>query len=95
MRDLDALLNSLVNIDRNSLIAILSSEAEAARQFVNAARQRTASQRAKRHEAEQRAARIDRILSFFQQGDIAPDMSEGDIEPYKSVGQKAACAGPI
>lgn len=28
MRDLDALLNSLVNIDRNCLIAILSSEAE-------------------------------------------------------------------
>ena len=45
MRDLDALLNSLVNIDRNSLIAILSSEAEAARQLVNAARQRTSSQR--------------------------------------------------
>jgi len=40
MRDLDAFLNSLVNIDRNSLIAILSSEAEAARQSVNAARQR-------------------------------------------------------
>ena len=30
MRDLDALLNSLVNIDRNSLIAILFSEVEAA-----------------------------------------------------------------
>jgi hypothetical protein len=55
MRDLDALLNSLVNIDRKSLIAILSSEAEAARQFVSAARQRTASQRAKRYEAERRA----------------------------------------
>jgi hypothetical protein len=26
MRDLDALLNSLVNIDRNSLVAILASE---------------------------------------------------------------------
>jgi hypothetical protein len=37
MRDLDALLNSLVNIDRNSLVAILSSEAEAARQLVSAA----------------------------------------------------------
>ena len=36
MRDLDALLNSLVNIDRKSLIAILSSEAEAARQLVSA-----------------------------------------------------------
>jgi hypothetical protein len=43
MRDLDALLNSLVNIDRNSLVAILSSESEAAQRLVNSARQRTAS----------------------------------------------------
>jgi len=47
MRDLDALLNSLVNIDRNSLIAILSSESEAAQRLVNSARQRTTSERAK------------------------------------------------
>ncbi len=33
MRDLDALLNSLVNIDRDSLVAILTSEAEAAERF--------------------------------------------------------------
>jgi hypothetical protein len=93
MRDLDALLNSLVNIDRNSLVAILSSEAEAARQLVSAARLRTASRRAKRREAEQRAARADRILSFFQHGDIAPDMSEGDIELCKSVEQKLRARG--
>jgi regulator of extracellular matrix RemA (YlzA/DUF370 family) len=79
MRDLDALLNSLVNIDRNSLVAILSSESEAAQRLVNSARQRTASQRAKRHEAVQRAAQIDRILSFFQNGSIAPEMSEHDV----------------
>ena len=66
MRDLDALLHSLVNVDRASLVAILSAEAEAAQRLVNSAHQRTASQRAKRHEAVQRAARIDRILSFFQ-----------------------------
>ena len=88
MRDLDALLNSLVNIDRNSLVAIPISQAEAAKRLVNAARQRSASQRAKRHEAEQRATRIDRILSFFQQGDVAPDLSEGDIQLSKSVEQK-------
>jgi hypothetical protein len=88
MRDLDALLNSLVNIDRKSLIAILSSEADAARQLVNAARQRTASQRAKRRDAEQRAARLDRILSFFQHGDIAPDMSQRDTKLCKIVAQK-------
>jgi hypothetical protein len=75
MPDIDALLNSLVNIDRNSLLAILSSEAEAARQLVNTARQRTASQRAKRRDAEQRAARVERMLSFFQHGDTVPGMS--------------------
>jgi len=48
----------------------------------------SASQRAKRHEAEQRATRIDRILSFFQQGDVAPDLSEADIQFSKSVEQK-------
>jgi len=42
MRDIDALLHSLVNIDRKSLIAILISEADAVRQLVNAARQRNA-----------------------------------------------------
>jgi hypothetical protein len=63
MRDLDALLNSLVNIDRHSLIAILTSEAEAGQRSVNFARQRTASQRAKRREAV--------ILSFFQHGNRA------------------------
>src|SRR5258707_12547003 len=79
MRDLDALLNSLANIDRNSLVAILSSEAEDAQRLVTSARRRTPSQRAKRHEAVERAARINRILSFFQHGDIAPDMPGGDI----------------
>jgi hypothetical protein len=43
-------LNSLVNVDRHSLVAILASEAEAAQRSVNSARQRTASQRAKRRE---------------------------------------------
>jgi hypothetical protein len=94
MRDLDALLHSLVNIDRNSLVAILSSESEAAQRLVNSARQRTASQRAKRLEAAQRAARIERILSFFQHGDVVPEMSEGDIELCKSVEQKLQARGP-
>ena len=35
MRDLDALLGSLVNIDRNSLIALLSSKSAAAKQWRN------------------------------------------------------------
>ncbi len=93
MRDLDALLNSLVNIDRNSLVAILSSESEAAQRLVKSARQRTASQRAKRHEAVQRAARIERILSFFQHGDVAPEMPEGDVTLCKSLEDRLRVRG--
>ena len=44
MRNVAALLTSLVNIDRHSLIAILTAEAEAAQRSVKAARQRTAAQ---------------------------------------------------
>ena len=88
MRDLDALLNSLVNIDRKSLVAILSSEAEAARRSIISARQRTPSQRAKRHEAVERYARIERILSFFQHGDVAPEMSERDVTLCKSLEER-------
>jgi hypothetical protein len=88
MRDLDALLTSLVNIDRHSLIAILSSEADAARRSVKAARQRTATQRAKRSEAVDHLARIGRMLCFFQSGEIAPEMSAEDIELCTSVEQR-------
>jgi hypothetical protein len=85
MRDLDALLNSLINIDAESLVAVLSSESEAAQRLVNSARQRTASQRTRRNEAIQHAARIDRILSFFQHGEVAPEMSERDVMLCKSL----------
>ena len=61
MRDLTSLLNSLVNIDRRSLVAILASEAEAAQRSVNSARQRTASQRAKQRAALDHLARVERI----------------------------------
>jgi hypothetical protein len=74
MRDLDALLGSLVNIDRNSLIALLSWQANVAGQLARTARQRTAFQRAKRREAAERAARIERILSFLQHGEIGRDL---------------------
>jgi hypothetical protein len=56
MRDLDAVLASLINIDRGSLIAILSSEAEAAERLAQSTRQRTTSQRSKRRDAAERAA---------------------------------------
>ena len=62
MRDLDALLTSLVNIDRNSLIAVLFSEAEAAERLAISSRQRMVSQRAKRREAFERAARVNWIF---------------------------------
>ena len=88
MRDLDALLNSLVNIDRKSLVAVLSSEAEAARRSIISARQHTPSQRAKRHEGVERYARIERILSFFQHGDVAPEMSERDVTLCKSLEER-------
>src|SRR6266851_2660180 len=93
MRDLGALLNSLVNVDRANLIAILSSELGTAQRLVESTRQRTASQRAKRHEAEERAARIDRILSFFRDGHFAPDMCEGDIKLCKSLERKLRLPG--
>ena len=93
MRDLDALLNSLVNVDRHSLVAILASEAEAAQRSVNSARQRTASQRAKQREAVEHLARVDRILSFFQHGDIGLDMSDRDIELCKSFEKKLRARG--
>ena len=57
MRDLDAFLNSLVNIDRDSLVAILSSEAEAAERLANSIRTRTSTQRLKRQQAVECAAR--------------------------------------
>jgi len=85
MRDLDALFNSLVNIDRTSLVAILASESEAAHRLANSARQGTTSQRAKRDEAIQRAARLERILSFFRHGEAAPEMSERDVKLCKSL----------
>ena len=85
MRDITALLTSLVNVDRHSLIAILTAEAEAAQRSVSAARQRTASQRAKRRQALEHLARVTRILCFFQQGEIGPEMSARDIELCRSV----------
>jgi hypothetical protein len=88
MRDIAALLTSLVNIDRHSLIAILTSEAEAARRSVKAARQRTAPQRAKQRQAGEHLARVDRVLCFFQHVEIAPEMSARDIELCRSIEQR-------
>jgi hypothetical protein len=93
MRNLDALLTSIVNIDRNSLIVLLASEAEAAKRVAQSVRHRTAFQRAKRQEAAERAARIDRILSFLRDGKISPEMSEGDLAICRSLEQKLRARG--
>ena len=85
MRDLEALLTSLVNIDCKSLIAILSSEAESARRVASTARQRTSSQCARHVEAVEHAARGERMLHYFMNGEISPDMSEGDVALCKSL----------
>jgi hypothetical protein len=94
MRDLASLLDSLLKIDRHSLIAILTSEAELAQRSVAAARQRSASQRAKRRAAVEHLARLERILSFIQHGEIAPEMSAADTELYTSVERRLRRRGP-
>jgi hypothetical protein len=93
MRDLDALLNSLVNIDRDSLVAILSSEAEAAERLANSIRTRTSTQRLKRQQAVELAARINRILLFFQHDETGPYMSDTDLALCKSLERKLIIRG--
>lgn len=88
MRDLDAFLNSLVNIDRDSLVAILSSEAEAAERLASSIRTRTSTQRLKRQQAVERAARIKRVLHFFQHNEVGPYMSDTDLVLCKSLEHK-------
>jgi hypothetical protein len=93
VRDLDALLNSLVNIDRDSLVAILSSEAEAAERLANSIRTRTSTQRLKRQQAVELAARINRILLFFQHDETGPYMSDTDLALCKSLERKLIIRG--
>ena len=93
MRDLDALLNSLVNIDRDSLVAILSSEAEAAERLANSIRTRTSTQRLKRQQAVELAARINRILLFFQHDETEAYMSDTDLALCKSLERKLTIRG--
>ena len=93
MRDLDALPASLVNVDRDSLIKILSSEADDAKRLANTIRRRTALQRAKQQEAKERAARIDRILFFLREGVIATDMPASDIDLCRSLGERLHARG--
>ena len=91
MRDLDILLNSLVNVDRKSLIAILMSEAEKAEHQVRFSRHRTGAQREKHRAVIELLARIRQISSFLQDGQIAPNMMDNDL--CKSLEEKLRAKG--
>jgi hypothetical protein len=93
MRDLDTFLNSLVNVDRKSLIAILMSEAEKAEQQVRFSRHRTGGQREKHRSVRELLARIRQLLSFLQDGQIAPDTIDSDIALCKSLEEKLRAKG--
>jgi hypothetical protein len=88
MRDLEALLTSFVNIDRTSLVAILISEAAAADRLAASVRKRAMVSRLRRSAAIDRAARVNRLLSFFRDGETSPDMSEGDLAACKALEQR-------
>jgi hypothetical protein len=88
MDDTETILNWLVDLDRTSLIAALSTEAEAARLLVRSARQRTASQRAKHREAMDYVDRVNRIFTFFRDGKITPGMSEHELGLCESFQEK-------
>jgi hypothetical protein len=94
MDNTETILNWLVNLDRTSLLAVLSNEAEAAQLLVRSARQRTASQRAKHREAIDYVDRVNRILSFFRDGSIAPGMSEHELSLCQSFEEKMLVRGP-
>jgi hypothetical protein len=87
MRDLEALLTSFVNIDRASLVAILTSEAAAANRLAVSVRKRAMISRQRRSATIERAARVNRLLSFFRDGETSPDMSEGDLAACKALEQ--------
>jgi hypothetical protein len=84
--DTEALLNWVAGLDR----AVLSMEAEAAQLLV----QRFASQPAKLREAMDQVDRVNRILSFFRDGNIAPGMSEHELSLCKSFEDKMPVRRP-
>ena len=88
--DTEALLNWVAGLDRTSVIAVLSMEAEAAQLSV----QRFASQPAKLREAMDQVDRVNRILSFFRDGNIAPGISEHEPSLCKSFEEKMPVRGP-
>ena len=93
MRDLDSLLNFLVNVNRKSLIAILMSEAEKAEHQARFSRHHTGTQREKHRAVIELLARIRQVLSFLRDGQIAPEMIDSDIALCKSLEEKLRAKG--
>ena len=92
MDDTETILNWLGNLDRTSLLAELSDQAEVAQRLVRSGGQRTAS--AKHREALDYLDRVNRILSFFRDGNIAPGMSEHERNLCQSFEEKMPVRGP-
>jgi hypothetical protein len=88
MSEVEALLNSLVDVDRNMLISVLSMEVQTATKIAMSGHQRTAWQRAKRQDAVERAARLAHILAYFRDGETPPGMSEEDRELCARIAEK-------
>lgn len=88
MRDLEALLASFVNIDRTTLVAILTSEAAAADRLATSVRKRSMVSRQRRSAAIDRSTRVNQILSFFRDGETSPEMSEADLAACKALEQR-------
>lgn len=84
------LLNWVSGIDRTSVIAVLSDQAEAVQLSV----QRFASKPAKLREAMARLDWVNRILSFFRDGNIAPGMSEHELSLCQAFEEKIPVRGP-
>ena len=90
MRDLDPLLNSLVNIDRKSLIAILSSEAEAAESpLLDSARLRSAPSGMKPNALPLGPIECTLLPAPNRAGHV-----RARHRTLQSLKQKTACAGP-
>ena len=88
MKEIEVLLRSLVDVDRDMLISVLSMEVQTATKIAMSGHQRTAWQRAKRQGAVERAARLAHILAYFRDGEAPPGMSEDDRELCAQIAEK-------
>jgi len=87
MRDLSALLNSLTNVTRDQLIAILQAEASAAQQLMRSNGGRTPKQRARHREALERHASLQNMISYFE-GSPSEQISKAELATCHGVEQR-------